>query len=271
MSMVPEIMETHERNESNTANLRHRYGMVIDLDRCIGCGNCMVACATENNVPPAHARATDRTGITWIRVYEVRQESSDQTASVFVPMMCQQCEHHTPCVSVCPQNAVEVDKKTGIVGQIPVRCLGCRYCMTACPFHARYFNWWDPKWPPGMERTLNPAVSVRMRGVVEKCTFCHHRYHQARMEAMAGGRDDIGPGKYTPACAEACPTKAIVFGDLNDPRSEVSTAKDGAHVFRFLEKLGTEPKIFYRSRREWVQRLAERTIDQQNRGAVEHG
>jgi menaquinone reductase, iron-sulfur cluster-binding subunit len=224
-----------------------RYGMVIDLDRCNGCGACMMACAVENNVPPAAPGANERTGITPLRVY--RMENSEGRAA-FVPMMCQQCGKEAPCASVCPQNAVEFDPVTGIVGQIPVRCLGCRYCMAACPYHARYFNWWDPKWPAGMERALNPAVAPRMRGVVEKCNFCHGRWHAAREAAAAKG--ESGPAEYTPACAESCPSKAIVFGDLNDPKSEVAKAAAGQQSFRLLESLDTQPKIYYRSSRDWV-------------------
>jgi menaquinone reductase, iron-sulfur cluster-binding subunit len=236
-----------------------RYGMVIDVDKCTGCGNCMVACAIENNVPPARARADDRTGITWIRVYEISNgAAAPESKKGYLPLLCQQCDHHTPCQSVCPQNAVEMDPKTGIVGQIPSRCLGCRYCMTACPYHARYFNWWDPVWPEGMERTLNPDVSVRMRGVVEKCNFCSHRYHRAREEASARGAPSIDPSDYVPACVEACPTKAIVFGDLEDSGSEVAGLSKADDAFRLLEKLGTEPKVYYLSSEDWVHRAAER-------------
>lgn len=225
-----------------------RYGMVIDLDRCTGCGACVIACAVENNVPPAHEGTTPRTGLTWMRVVRVDDgRSFPDTRSVFVPLMCQQCDHHTPCVSVCPQNAVEYDEETGIVTQVPVRCLGCRYCMTACPYHARYFNWWDPEWPAGMEQTLNPDVSTRMRGVAEKCNFCHGRLQAARAKAAAGSRP-LAPDDYQPACVEACPTEAIVFGDLNDPRSTVSAAASSPDTFRLLEHLGTGPKVRYRSR-----------------------
>lgn len=233
-----------------------RYGMVIDLDRCTGCGACMVACAVENNIAPGHPGATARTGVTWMKVTEVRNDPTGDSGSVFVPMMCMQCESDTPCVTVCPQNAVEVDPMTGIVGQVPERCLGCRYCMAACPYHARYFNWWDPKWPQGAERSLNPDVAPRMRGVVEKCNFCLGRLHAAREKAAVKGNADVDPQDYLPACVEHCPTDAMVFGDLADPSSKVSTLAQSGRAFRFLPGLGTEPKVFYLSERTWVRELA---------------
>jgi molybdopterin-containing oxidoreductase family iron-sulfur binding subunit len=165
-------------------------------------------------------------------------------------MMCQQCNEDTPCVEVCPQNAVELDPATGIVGQIPQRCLGCRYCMAACPYHARYVNWWDPTWPAGMEVALNPGVSPRMRGVVEKCNFCHARWHEARPQADQAGQD--GPVTYTPACVEACPARAITFGDLNDAQAEVTRRAHETNTFRMLASIGTETKVYYRSRFDWV-------------------
>jgi len=230
-----------------------RYGMVIDLDRCTGCGACMIACASENNVP-VNAAATPRTGITPMRVQPIsNNQDGPGRREAFIPLMCMQCEHETPCVSVCPQQAVEVDRATGIVTQMPQRCLGCRYCMTACPYHARYFNWWDPQWPAGMEVTLNPGVAVRMRGVVEKCNLCHSRLHAAEDKAAL---EKQRAGDYLPACVEACPTQAITFGDLADPESKVAKAAHAPGSFRLLEKLGTEPKVYYRSDREWVRALA---------------
>jgi menaquinone reductase, iron-sulfur cluster-binding subunit len=232
-----------------------RYGMVIDLDRCDGCGACVVACAVENNVPPASEKANERNGITWMRVHRVQEPGEARAA--FVPMMCQQCGTKTPCAVVCPQNAVEVDPSSGIVAQVPVRCLGCRYCMAACPYHARFFNWWDPDWPGRLAETLNPDVSTRTRGVVEKCSFCSHRLQEARQRRAAEGGDDAAPVEYAPACVEACPSGAITFGNLDDPDSEVARLAQAPSSFRLLERLGTGAKVYYRTGRDWVRRLAD--------------
>jgi molybdopterin-containing oxidoreductase family iron-sulfur binding subunit len=231
-----------------------RYGMVIDLDRCNGCGACAVACAVENNVPPAAAKANDRTGITWMRVHRV--ENAGDPRAAFVPLLCQQCGTKTPCASVCPQNAVETDPASGIVAQVPVRCLGCRYCMAACPYHARSFNWWDPEWPGELAQALNPEVSTRTRGVVEKCTFCSHRLQEARQRQAAEGEKKAAV-EYTPACAEACPAGAIAFGNLADPQSEVARLASAPGSFRLLEALHTGAKVYYRSERDWVRRAAD--------------
>ena len=238
--------------------MKTRYGMVIDVDRCTGCGACMMACAAENNVPPGAPRATARTGITPMLVHKVSNgKSGEDRREAFLPVTCMQCEHETPCVTVCPQQAVQLNSATGIVMQMPQRCLGCRYCMTACPYHARYFNWWDPVWPAGMEKSLNPGVAVRMRGVVEKCNLCHARLHAAQEKAAAAGKKEIDPHDYVPACVEACPTAALTFGNLADENDPASQAAHSPEAFRLLARLGTEPKIYYKSTRPWVRALAE--------------
>lgn len=226
-----------------------RYAMVVDLDRCNGCGVCMVSCAAENNVPPPNAKATPRTGLNWLRVFAV--ETGQGTA--FLPVMCMQCEDETPCASVCPQKAVEFDPMTGVVGQIAERCLGCRYCMAACPYQARVFNWGDPRWPAELVPAMNPMVSVRQRGTVEKCNFCHGRWHAARQKAAAEGRRKITTEEYQPACAEACPAQAITFGDLE----EASFAAEAKNGFRLLDNLHTGPKVFYKTAREQVRAAVE--------------
>jgi len=240
-----------------------KYGMVIDLDKCIGCGSCMVACMAENNVPFKEDESNKQDSITWLRVYKLKNgKPFPDYDECYLPRPCMHCgghndEGHSPCVSVCPATATDYNLETGIVSQIYTRCFGCRYCMAACPYHVRYFNWWDPVWPDGMEKYLNPNVSVRMRGVVEKCSFCFHRYQLAKNQVYLEGRREVDEQEYQTACAQACPTKAIVFGDLNNPEHAVYKLKSHRHAFRLLERLHTNPKVYYRSSREWVRRLAD--------------
>jgi molybdopterin-containing oxidoreductase family iron-sulfur binding subunit len=254
-----------------TVEKKYKFGMVIDLDKCNGCGMCSISCAVENNVPPAVQNMNKRNGLTWLNISTVHNnEQYPKSESVFVPMFCQQCEKETPCMTVCPQNAVDVDPTTGIVGQVPQRCLGCRYCMTACPYHARYFNWWDPEWTEGMKHQLNPDVAPRMRGVVEKCNFCHSRLHAAKEKAAASGNREIDPADYIPACVESCPNQAITFGDLNDETSPAAQLAKDQFSFRFLSRLGTEPKVYYHSTKQWVRAMAEKALTR-SQTEVYHG
>jgi len=144
---------------------------------------------------------------------------------------------------VCPVQATSIDSE-GIVAQIYPRCIGCRYCANACPYTAKYFNWRRPVYPSSALPMLNPDVSTRPVGVIEKCTFCHHRLQHAREGARAAGRP-LREDDYVPACAESCPTGAIVFGDLDNPEHRVARLQHDSRAFRLLEELGTEPKVYY--------------------------
>ncbi|MCL1916351.1 MAG: 4Fe-4S dicluster domain-containing protein [Desulfovibrionaceae bacterium] len=247
---------------------RIRWGMVIDVDKCTGCGACMVACQAENNVPPENT-SNRRKSLNWLLVYELSNGKSFPGHDLaYLPRPCQQCGTY-PCASVCPVIATDKNEEGGIVSQIYPRCIGCRYCMAACPYHARYFNWRDPVWPAGMEKNLSPDVSVRPRGVVEKCSFCHHRFMQAKDKARVEERDifDLEDGEYVTACAESCPNGAIVFGDLNNPKHRAHDLAASPQAFRLLERLGTDPQVYYLSRREWVRAQGDNRLpDEGNRG-----
>ncbi len=238
-----------------------KFGMVIDLDLCTGCGSCMVACMAENNVPFKEDETDKLKSITWMRIFKFSNgKTYPETDVCYLPRPCQHCEGHgghSPCVSVCPATATDYDAHTGIVSQIYTRCFGCRYCMGSCPYKARYFNWFDPVWPDGMEQYLSPDVSPRMRGVVEKCSFCYHRYQIAKDKAHYEGQTEIEEDAYQTACAQACPVKAITFGDLNNHSHAVSKLKNQPNAFRLLERLGTNTKVYYVSGREWVRRAGD--------------
>ncbi|CAN2042691.1 Menaquinone reductase, iron-sulfur cluster-binding subunit [Candidatus Magnetomoraceae bacterium gMMP-15] len=245
----------------------YRYGMVIDLDKCTGCGSCMVACMAENNVSFRKDETDKALSMTWLRVYKITNNKEFPDTDVcYIPRPCMQCsgvhdDGHAPCVSVCPAVATDYSQETGIVSQIYTRCFGCRYCMAACPYHARYFNWWDPVWPEGMEKSLNPDVSPRMRGVVEKCSFCFHRYQRAKDKAMVEGREELEEDEYQTACTQACPAGAITFGDLNNPDHAVYKLRKDPHAFRLLESLHTNPKVYYLTTRDWVRKEADRSVE----------
>jgi molybdopterin-containing oxidoreductase family iron-sulfur binding subunit len=233
-----------------------RWGMVIDLDKCTGCGACMVSCEAENNIAPTTDSSNKLRTLSWMLVYELTNGKPYPDHDVaYLPRPCMQCGNPS-CMTVCPVTAIDKNEEGGIVSQIYPRCIGCRYCMAACPYHARYFNWFDPIWPEGMEKTLAPNVSVRPRGVAEKCTFCHHKYAEAKERARAEGRDPLHleEGDFVPACVAACPNGAMHFGDLNNPEHAVYKLAHEKYAFRLLERLGTDPQVYYYSKREWVRR-----------------
>ncbi len=215
------------------------WGMTIDLDLCTGCQACALACKAENNIPDVGTVDVRRgRRIAWMEVL-VQTDPHHPGRARFLPRPCLHCDD-PPCTKVCPVFATFRDHN-GTVGQVYAQCIGCRFCMAACPYNAKYFNWrtyHDPG--PGQ----NPQVSVRGKGVVEKCTFCHHRLLLAEDRARGEGRP-LAPGDYVPACVEACPTGAITFGDLADPDSAVAHQARSPRAFRLLEELGTRPKVIH--------------------------
>ena len=226
-----------------TLKVPARWGMVIDLDRCNGCQNCSTACQIENNIPPPTPEGAGASrSIRWMDLLPYVEGEYPHVKLRLIPRPCMHCDN-PPCIKVCPVGATSKGAE-GIIAQVYDRCIGCRYCTTACPYTVRSFNWYPPRWPAGMGQALNPDVSVRPRGVVEKCSFCHHRLQKARDKAAAEKRE-LRDGDYVPACLETCPTKAISFGDLDDPESEVAQLSRSPRAFRLLEDLGTQPKVFY--------------------------
>lgn len=226
-----------------------RWGMVIDLAKCTACQTCVLACQVDNNVPFATPQqAAEGRAIVWMRILPLPEGDSAHVRLRLIPVTCLHCDQ-PPCIKVCPVDATNITPE-GTVRQIFARCIGCRYCTTACPYTVRKFNWSAPAWPDPLEETLNPDVSVRPKGVVEKCTLCHHRLQRGRENARAQGRE-FREGDYVPACVESCPTQAMLFGDLDDPNSQVSLLSRSARIFRLLEELGTQPKVIYLAEGEW--------------------
>lgn len=220
-----------------------RWGMVIDLDKCTGCQACVVACKVENNVPFSTPESESaQRSISWMTILTVTEGAYPNIRQRFIPRPCMHCEN-PPCVKVCPVGATYKNKE-GIVAQVYSRCIGCRYCTNNCPYTLKYFNYSPPNRPPEMENYLNPDVSAREVGVVEKCTFCHHRLQKAKEIARAEGRI-LKEEDYIPACVQTCPTGALIFGDLENPGSKASSLSRSSRAFRLLAELGTEPKVFY--------------------------
>ncbi|MFQ5692425.1 MAG: 4Fe-4S dicluster domain-containing protein [Nitrospinota bacterium] len=223
----------------------HSFGMVIDLDKCTGCQACVLACKAENNIPPVPPPdgLRGRT-ISWMEIITEVEGVYPDVRVKFFPRPCLQCDD-PPCTRVCPVHATYKDRD-GIVAQIYARCIGCRFCVAACPYGVKSFNWYDYRSPEVRRRPPNPDVSTRPKGVVEKCTFCHHRLQKAKERARVENRP-LREEDYQPACAESCPAGAIFFGDLNDPDSRVSRLSRSPRAYRLHEELGTQPKVIYLS------------------------
>jgi len=265
------------------AKLTRRWGMVIDLDKCTGCGACNIACSQENNLPIFKDDSDIPKRVTFLDLVEVTNDKDPKAQYpdvkvAYLPKMCQQCSGNDPnhpnppCVSVCPVVATDVGED-GVVSQIWSRCIGCRYCQVACPYEARVFHWWKPRYEGSFKKSLNPDVSIASRGTMVKCTFCSHIWKRERARAIANGVTDINAVTYTPACASACPTNAIIFGDLNDPSSPVyepAVQKDprAVRLVHSIDELRTKdpaeyekrlkikdypnPKVYYLTSQQWL-------------------
>lgn len=254
----------------------HMWGMALDLNKCIGCNACSVACYAENNLAVVgHDRFAKNQVMHWLRVerywdepdLEKVADSSSQYqehGASFLPMMCQQCNAAT-CEPVCPV-AATYHTPDGLNAQVYNRCIGSRYCSNNCPYRLRYFNWfsfYESSWPAPLHLQLNPDLTVRDKGVMEKCTFCVQRIRVAKDKAQMADRKVID-GEFQTACQQSCPTTAIVFGDMLDPDSKVSKlwsthqvelgktkqAKQNQELrgYRVFEALNTEPKVMYMER-----------------------
>lgn len=208
----------------------HRWVMVIDQAKCVGCDQCLNACHAYNDTPP---------DISWSRVDRVGTTTSGE--GVFRPVPCMHCDD-APCVEICPV-AATYQRSDGVVMMDYDRCIGCRYCQLACPYGARSFNWdafTEPN--PAVPTYGHPEVARRPRGVMEKCTFCHQRIDRGLAIGLKPGIDPAA----TPACVVACTYGARIFGDLNDPHSPVSVAlRERPDAYRLREELGTEPRVYY--------------------------
>jgi molybdopterin-containing oxidoreductase family iron-sulfur binding subunit len=230
-----------------------RWGMAIDLSSCVGCGGCVVACQSENNIPVVGPEQVRKgRAMHWIRIdrYYDGEKGSEEGAGgaspsvVHEPMLCQHCDN-APCETVCPVQATN-HGADGINQMAYNRCVGTRYCANNCPYKVRRFNFLDftSETPESMQLAFNPEVTVRPRGVMEKCTFCVQRIRNATHVAKREGRD-LRDKDVVPACGAACPASAIVFGDISDPESEVSKLSRSNRGFHVLEELGTKPAITY--------------------------
>ena len=220
-----------------------QWAMVIDLDRCTGCEACVVACRVENNIPTVGPEeAAKGRSINWIRVERYFEGEYPDVKVKFMPVLCQHCEE-APCEPVCPVYAT-YHTDEGLNAQVYNRCVGTRYCANNCPYTVRFFNFFDPVWDAPLEKALNPEVSVRTRGVMEKCTFCIQRIRKGEEKAKDEGRE-VRDGDVVPACVQTCQTKAMYFGNIADPESEVSKLSKSNRATRLLEDLGTKPRVIY--------------------------
>lgn len=244
----------------------HHWGMHIDLNACTGCGACTVACMAENNVPVVGKKEVFRHHeMTWLRIDRYFYGEMENPSVVYQPMMCQHCDN-APCENVCPVSATNHSSE-GLNQMAYNRCIGTRYCANNCPYKVRRFNWLDyttadlfpaneprlngEEMPFGADNltrmVLNPDVTVRARGVMEKCSFCVQRIQEGKLTAKKEGRA-LRDGDVKSACMTACPTDAITFGDLNNKESQLNKDLESPLVYQVLEEVNTRPSVNYRAR-----------------------
>ncbi len=222
-----------------------RWGMAIDLSSCVGCGACVVACQSENNIPVVGPEQVSKgRAMHWMRIDRYYEGDPLSPHAIHQPLLCQHCDR-APCESVCPVQATN-HGPDGINQMAYNRCVGTRYCANNCPYKVRRFNYLDftGETPASMQLAFNPEVTVRPRGVMEKCTFCVQRIRNAEQVAKRENRD-LRDRDVVPACASACPASAIVFGDISNPASAVAKLSRSNRAFHVLEELGTKPAITY--------------------------
>lgn len=254
---VPPLWEQvdYSPHEVATGRTLHKWGMVIDLSTCVGCNACSVACQAENNIPAVGKQETARgRHMSWLRIDRYFIGTDDEPAVALQPIGCQHCEE-APCENVCPVNAT-VHSPEGLNDMAYNRCIGTRYCANNCPYKVRRFNYldWhshlDDPWtmhgnfPNSRKLQFNPNVTVRMRGVMEKCSYCTQRIQEAGYAAHRDHRE-IRDGDIVTACQQVCPAEAIVFGDLNDPESRVSKADEINRRYKLLAEIGTRPRTTF--------------------------
>ncbi len=236
----------------NYAGEHPRWAMAIDLAKCTGCSACVTACYAENNLATVGEELViRRRQMGWLRIERYYTGSDEgRIGAVVTPMLCQQCGN-APCEPVCPVYA-SYHTPDGLNGQVYNRCVGTRYCANNCPYKVRYFNWYNysepggewESWPDPLNMLLNPDVTVRAKGVMEKCTFCVQRIRGAQNRARLEDRN-VQDGEITPSCAQACPSEAIVFGDLHDKTSRVAALAQDPRGYHVLAGLNTRPAITY--------------------------
>lgn len=221
----------------------HKWTMVIDLDKCNGCGACVGACYAENNLPVVGKEDAGKgRTLSWLRIEKYVEGEYPDVKVKFIPVMCQHCSK-APCETGCPVYAT-YHNQDGLNVQVYNRCVGTFTCATYCPYDARRFNWFTYKREAPLDKHYNPDVTVREMGVMEKGTFCIQRIRAAKDKAKDEKRQ-VKDGEVKPACVQACPTGAMYFGDMNDTNSTVAKLADSPRRFRLLEELNTDPSVIY--------------------------